>query len=99
MQNFGRWASRERIGVFRLIHVIARSEATRQSILLHEERTGLLRFACNHGLFPAGGRLLNPGPFNFAIEAMLTLIFLPLSPPSNVAANHPLGDHGGNLIR
>ena len=38
MQNFGQIMPREREVVFRFINVIARSKATRQSIVPHKER-------------------------------------------------------------
>ncbi len=46
MQNFGQVVPREREGVFKTINVIARSEATRQSVSPHKEG-GLLRYARN----------------------------------------------------
>jgi hypothetical protein len=65
MQNFGQLMPREGEAVFRPIQVIAcnkrkafvqGSEAARQSILLREGRTGLLRFARNDGRFLGGSR-------------------------------------------
>src|ERR1700712_3061767 len=67
-QNSGRIAPRDREAVSRPIHVIAcnKREALVQGSVCGnpsccEERTGLLRFARNDGLFPGGGHPSTPG--------------------------------------